>query len=79
MPRPIARLDDAEQPKDEDQDQQPAKTDIHDIPPLLVLMVKRSWEPPGCSRFVCGTERQGNILPVRKAPDLLDFWAFDRD
>jgi hypothetical protein len=34
-------LDDAQQPKDEDQDQQTAKTDIHDKPPVLVLRVKR--------------------------------------
>jgi hypothetical protein len=35
------RLDDAEQPEDEDQDQQTAKTDIHDIAPMLVLRLKR--------------------------------------
>ena len=29
-------LDNAEQPQDKDQDQQAAKTDIHDIPPMFL-------------------------------------------
>jgi len=34
-------LDDAEEPKDEYQDQQAAKTDIHDTASCFVLRVKR--------------------------------------
>jgi hypothetical protein len=33
--------DDAEQPQDQDQDDNSAKTDIHDIPPVFVLSLKR--------------------------------------
>ena len=38
---PLSRSDDAEQPQDQDQDKDTAKTDIHDISPLLVLLLKR--------------------------------------
>jgi hypothetical protein len=33
--------DNAEQPQNEDQDDNSAKTDIHDIPPVFVLRLKR--------------------------------------
>jgi hypothetical protein len=39
-------LDDAEQPQDEDQDQQTAKTDIHRIPPFRVAGETVTTGPP---------------------------------
>lgn len=75
----LAFLDDAEQPQDQNQDQNTAKTDIHDT--LL------------CWFCCCNGERHlvvpvvtapvetclGMILPVRKAPDLLDFSRLARN
>ena len=66
-------LDDAEQPKDEDQDQQTAKTDIHVIPPVFVLRLKRASGPRRSSRYAHVPDLRGIILPVWKRPDLLDF------
>jgi hypothetical protein len=62
-----------QQPQDEDQQQDSAKTDIHNNPPVFVLLLKRPREPAGCSRFAGGPILQGIILPAEKAPDLLDF------
>jgi hypothetical protein len=37
----LAALDNSKQPKDEDQYKQAAKTDVHRIPPIFILIVKR--------------------------------------
>jgi len=39
---PKGRSDDAEQPENQDQDQQPTKSDIHDSPPLSSLRKNRA-------------------------------------
>jgi hypothetical protein len=51
--RPLSdlRLDDAQQPKDEDQQQDAAETDIHDTLLLLVLLLKRGAKARRSSRF----------------------------
>lgn len=67
-------LDDAQQPEDQDQQQQSAKSDIHFKPPDLLL--------PSRTKFGAATfqslrtrpdEGYGIILPIGKTPDLLDF------
>jgi hypothetical protein len=67
------RLDDAEQPENQDQHQDAAKTDIHDTLLLLVLRLKRGAGPHRSSRFAGGKNSDGIILPASKSPDLLDF------
>ena len=49
-------LDDAKQPQDEDQQQDAAKTDIHDTLLLLVLLLKRGAVVRRSSRFGVGTK-----------------------
>jgi hypothetical protein len=71
----MVSLDDAEQPQDEDQDQQAAKTDIHAIPPMFVLLVKRCEQSCRSTRYGAVMLLRGIILPARKVPHLLDFSA----
>ena len=71
-------LDNAQQPQDQDQDQQTAKTDIHDILPFRVAVeTVRLSRPFQSLRW--RDSPQGTILPVEKLPDLLDFPALCRE
>jgi hypothetical protein len=73
-----AALDDAEKPKNEDQDQQTAKTDVHGIPPVLMLLLKRRAAHHRSTRCEPVMVFDGIILPAWKVPHLLDFSAFRR-
>jgi hypothetical protein len=75
---PDDRSDYAEQPEDQDQDQQSAKTDIHVLPPLCFWNENR--EHGGCVPTVSETVRNFARYDFTrlKAPDLLDFPALDR-
>jgi hypothetical protein len=65
-------LDDPEKPKDQDQDQQAAETDIHNILPFFAFSSNGGVAAPFHSFRGRIEAVQGIILPVRKAPDLLD-------
>lgn len=54
----LARLDNAKQPENEDQQQDAAKTDIHDTLLLLVLRLKRGARARRSSRFGFGTNSE---------------------
>jgi hypothetical protein len=74
----VGTSNNAEQPQDEDQDQYPAKTDIHRITPVLLLVLKRQGRARRSTRYESVTNLKGIILPIEKVPDLLDFLAPSR-
>lgn len=71
--------DDSKKPKDQDQDQQTAKTDIHLNSSRFVLLLKRRAVLARSIRFGFSTKPDGIILPFRKLPDLLDFRPLTRE
>jgi hypothetical protein len=68
-----SRSDDSEQPENQDQDQQAAKADVHDVPPVMVLLLKRCAARPRSTRYACDRNAGGIVLPISKGPDFLDF------
>ena len=66
-------LDDPEKPKDQDQDQQAAETDIHNILPFFAFSSNGGVAAPFQSLRGRIEGVRGIILPVWKVPDLLDF------
>lgn len=80
MARPfVAILDDAQQPQYQDQDEQPAKSDVHRT---LSSVSLRQQPGDGRSRSI-RCERvasdEGIILPLGQHPLLLDFPTLDRE
>jgi large subunit ribosomal protein L13 len=73
------RLDDAEKPQDENQNENSAETDIHDIPPISVSGENRRQRAPFQSLRPRSADSNGIILPARNRPDLLDFRALARE
>jgi hypothetical protein len=72
-------LDNSEQPEDQDQQQEAAKTDIHIFPPYS--FVGRFNRQRGLTvPFVSAAAHSfaGMILPIRKRPLFLDFLGLSR-
>lgn len=77
--RPNPGSDHAEQPKDEDQDQDTAKTNIHDTLLCLVLRIQTASVAVTFQSLRYRHELPlGIILPFWKVPDLLDFLSSRR-
>ena len=74
----MAELDNAQQPQDQDQDQQTAKTDIHNILPFRVATETVGPGQAFQSLRLRHGSHDGIILPVRKSPVFLDFLPFSR-
>jgi hypothetical protein len=74
----VGLLNDAKQPKDENKDQEAAKTDIHRFLLFRVADETENMALPFPS-LRWRHQNKGIILPVRKCPDLLDFLASPRD